>query len=48
MEKGLDTKYYAGDLLTDLLKAFDCINHELLIANLEAYRFDNDSFKWYA
>ena len=45
-KKSLDTKQYAGALLTDLSKAFDCINHELLIAKLEAYGFDNDSLKF--
>ena len=26
-----------GALVTDLSKAFDCLDHELLIANLNAY-----------
>ena len=42
-KKALDNQHLAGALLTDLSKAFDCLNHKLLIAKLEAYGFDYSS-----
>ena len=34
-----------GALFTDLLKASDCLSRELLIAKLDAYRFDKNALK---
>ena len=42
-KKELDNKGYAGAILMDLSKAFDAINHELLIAKLYAYGFSKDA-----
>ena len=42
-KKCLDNKGYTGAVLMDLSKAFNTINHELLIARLHAYGFSKDS-----
>ena len=46
LNKGIDSGKLAGALLTYLFKAFDCLNHELLIAASEPYGFDPSSLSY--
>ena len=44
-KQSLDNHGYAGAVTMDLSKAFDTINHELLIAKLHAYGLTKPAFK---
>ena len=43
--KSLDNKDFRGPISLDLSKAFDTLNHDLLIAKLHAYDFQYDALK---
>ena len=45
-KKALDQKGNAGAILTDLSEAFDSLCHNLLIAKLSAYDFDQESLEF--
>ena len=44
-KKALDNKGFAAAVLMDLSKAFDCLNHDLLLAKLNAYGFSTNAIQ---
>ena len=42
-KSSIDNKGFAGGILMDLSKAFDTINHQLLLAKLPAYRLSQQA-----
>ena len=43
----LNSKTFVGSVLVDLSKIYDCIPHELLMANLHAYGFNENSLAFF-
>ena len=47
-KRSMDSGGVAGAILMELLKAFDCLNRELLIAKLNAYGFSRSALLFYS
>ena len=45
--KGFDKRLFTGMILIDLQKAFDTINHEVLLAKLHAIGFSVKTMAWF-
>ena len=45
-QKEFDSGRFIGTILMDLLKAYDCLRHDLSIAKLEAYVLGNGSLNF--
>ena len=45
--KGFDEGLLTGMILIDLQKAFDTIDHEILLQKLKAMKFSESTIKWF-
>ena len=44
----IDSGHYVGTIFLDLAKAFDCVNHDILLQNLPYYGIKGDALSWLA
>ena len=43
----MDKGFFTGVVMTDLRKAFDVVDHKLLLKKLQVYGLNTNSLKWF-
>ena len=44
--RAIDAGQYVGAIFLDLAKAFDCVNHDILLQKLDHYGIRGDTYEW--
>ena len=44
--KAIDTRQYVGAIFLDLAKAFNCVNHDILLQKLDRYGIREGAYGW--